>query len=262
MAKKGKKIGAEAFESHYRVSLGDSQWEALKDAFQQEPEYHTVQWEPFPPYYLDPASVEAAKALTLKAGDRVLDLCAAPGGKSLILASQLPEGASLTSNEWSRSRRIRLSKVLSEHIPKPLSNQITVSGRDSTKWCLHEQDAYDKILLDAPCSSERHVWNAPSHLQEWSPSRIKRLAQTQYTMLVSALEVVRVGGEIVYSTCSLAEEENDGVLSKLHKKRAGRFEILPVSAPLGKATEWGWKIWPHTCKGQGPIYFSKIRRLV
>lgn len=214
-------------------------------------------------YVMDPASIAPAVALEVQAEDDVLDLCAAPGGKSLILAENLalqsPSGR-LTSNELSDRRRARLRGVLESYLPREALERIRVTGHDGTKWCLHETDAYDKILLDAPCSGERHLLADPGEMKLWSPARSKNLAIRQYALLASAHRVVRAGGRIVYSTCSISPLENDAVIAKLLKKRPGECQVISGACELGEPTEHGWMIFPDRT-GYGPMYFSVLERV-
>ncbi|MFT4542996.1 MAG: 16S rRNA C967 or C1407 C5-methylase (RsmB/RsmF family) [Planctomycetota bacterium] len=213
-------------------------------------------------YAMDIASIVAAQSLQVAEGDRVLDMCAAPGGKSLVLASGLGSRGELVVNDRSSTRRARLRKVLDQYLPVELRARVTVSGHDASKWGLHETNAYDRILLDAPCSSERHVLADPKALAQWSPARAKGLARRQYAMLAAALEAVRVGGRILYSTCSLVPDENEGVIERLlsDSKRAGRARVVPLEAPIGEANGHGWAMFPD-CSEWGPIWMAAIERL-
>lgn len=217
------------------------------------------------PYYLmDAASVAAARALEVRPGQRVLDMCAAPGGKTLILAEALGDTGRLIANERSLTRRKRLERVIEEYLPASVRAQIKVTGHDATKWGLHEKDVYDRILLDAPCSSERHVLHDPTELAKWSWARTKRLAVQQHAMLASAVDAARSGGRIVYSTCALSPLENDGVISRLMKKRGDRVRIIRPETPgtaLAERTEHGFQILPDRSGGWGPIYFAVIEKL-
>lgn len=257
MGKKKERIDFDSFYSFYFPG----RWESLKEALLKEPVKTAYTKGLLQPYYLDEASVAAAMALDIKEGDRVLDLCAAPGGKTLILTGQLGESGKLTSNDRSSARRARLKKVIAEHLPDYAASQITVTGHDASKWCLYETNVYDKILLDAPCSSERHVLTSPSHLKKWGTARTKHLAVQAYSMLVSALDVVKNGGTIVYSTCALSPVENDGVIEKLEKKRPDRFKLVKPDIPFGETTKYGWQILPDTAEGKGPMYIAKIIRI-
>lgn len=215
----------------------------------------------FPYYFLDGASAYAPLALDISPGDKVLDLCAAPGGKSLIMAFALAGKGHLSANDKSENRRFRLQKVLRSYLPPEVYNEtIRITGFDASSWCLFEKEAYDKILLDAPCSSERHVLDSPTHLLDWRPGRTKRLAANQWTMLASAWLVLRYGGRLVYSTCSLSPLENDGVVSKLVKKFGKEVVISRPEIPGGEATEWGTILLPDK-SGHGPFYLSIMEKV-
>jgi 16S rRNA C967 or C1407 C5-methylase (RsmB/RsmF family) len=189
----------------------------------------------------------------------VLDLCAAPGGKSLLIRYALGESGLLTCNELSRDRRHRLLGVVDEYIPVEKRTNIKVTGHDASKWCLHEREVYDRILLDAPCSSERHLLHSPKHLKEWSIARTKQLAQRQWSMLSSAFQVLKPGGRMVYSTCALSELENDMVVERLIKKYEGQFSFSNDGCEIGEKTKYGWIILPDVT-GFGPIYFCSINK--
>ncbi|MEC9466055.1 MAG: RsmB/NOP family class I SAM-dependent RNA methyltransferase [Myxococcota bacterium] len=214
---------------------------------------------PLPFFLMDGASVLAAEALDAQPGDSLLDVCAAPGGKSLILAEKLGDTGTLTSNDRSAHRRERLKRVIADYIPANVRERIRVTGHDASRWCLHEEQAFDKILVDAPCSSERHVLADAKELAQWTPARTKQLAQRQYAILASAMRVVRVGGRVVYSTCALSQRENDGVIAKLMRKRKGEASSVHVDCPLGEETEYGQLILPDET-GFGPIYFAVLER--
>lgn len=285
MAKKTARTG---FDEYYR-ELYRERWDTLREAMEAEPEPVPFEEPPLTkPYFLDRASIAAARAAGAVPGERVLDLCAAPGGKSLVLASMIfspqkhgpeaggvparteeeldtddrPEGC-LTVNERSGERRARLVRVLKEHLPPGTYERIRVTGHDAARWCLHETDAYDRILLDVPCSSERHLVRSPSHLANWSTARTKHLALQSYAMLSSAFRVVRPGGVILYSTCTLSALENDGVVEKLLARQAGRAAIEPAAAAFGvpEPTAYGTIVLPDRSGGLGPMYWARIRRL-
>lgn len=252
---KKKKI---TFDEYYTEQLGD-RWQTLKDTFKEEPCYYEFKEGLNKTYYLDEASYLCALELGVMPGDRVLDMCAAPGGKSLVLALAMGPTGSMISNDRSTDRRIRLKRVLTEHLPSEIRECIRVTGYDASRWGLNEQDEYDRILLDAPCSSERHVYLSEKHLKQWSPSRTKSLAHQQYALAVAALTALKPGGTMIYSTCALSPLENDGVIKKLLKKK-NQAELLPLNLEFGEATEYGWTIWPDTGNGRGPIYLSRLTK--
>ena len=211
------------------------------------------------PYYLDEASVFAAESLGVEPGDRVLDMCAAPGGKSLVLASGLRGEGLLQSNDRSPDRRLRLSHVLENSLPEQWRSIVSVTGYDGVKFGMHKKESYDRILLDAPCSSDRHVLNAPEHLKVWSVKRVKRLAVEQGSLLASAVDALAPGGTLVYSTCALSPMENDDVVKKILKKRpAMRLDEIALNLAGADRTECGVHILPDRAAGRGPIYCARL----
>lgn len=237
-------------------------WPALLEALKGEGRAVELRFDgAAEPYYLDEASVFAAKTLSVEPGMAVLDMCAAPGGKSLILASMLKGEGSLQCNDRSPDRRIRLSHVLENSLPPEWRTNITVTGYDGVKFGLHKKESYDRILLDAPCSSDRHVLASPTHLAEWSSKRVKRLSVEQGSLLASACDALKPGGELVYGTCALAPLENDAVVAKILKKRPAMEIVQVEELPEGAdRTELGVHVLPDRTHGCGPIYCAKLRK--
>lgn len=215
---------------------------------------------PLPYYLMDGASVLAARALQVRSGDRVLDLCAAPGGKTLVLAEALAESGSLTSNDSSRRRVERLRDVVSAYLPDSVRARIRITGFDASRWGMHEPESYDRVLVDAPCSSEAHVLADPKALAAWSAARPRQLAIRQGALLAAAIDSAASGARVVYSTCALDPRENDGVVQKLLKKRRGRVELAEPPEGHGEATDCGRLLLPDRT-GLGPIYFAALRKL-
>lgn len=260
MAHKDKDDGKTKFENYYSLIYKD-RWSSLKEALLKESTTVSLSDKLVTPYYMDEASIIAASQLPVKEGNHVLDMCAAPGGKTLVLALKLNGTGSLKSNDRSADRRGRLHKVIEDCLPQNFRQNITITGHDSTKWSLYEKDAYDCVLLDAPCSSERHVLNDEKALSIWSPNRPKTLAITQFAMLAAALDAVKVGGYILYSTCSINHVENEDIIAKLYSKRSGRFEEIPLDDNLSQQLEHGRIILPDVCENKGPLFFCLLRRI-
>lgn len=218
-------------------------------------------------YILDPASVIVARALEVKRSDVVLDLCAAPGGKSLILAEEMffqnksDELGQLVSNEMSEGRRTRLIKVFQEYIPRDHRDFVHVRGLDGNQYGLRNPGDFDRVLADVPCSGERHLFENPTELALWTEKRTKNLSVRQHSLLSSAWLACKVGGRIVYSTCSISPLENDEVVAKLVKKR-GVTVLRPdflKSFEFLEETEYGYRILPDAC-GFGPMYFAVLQK--
>ena len=167
------------FFDYFEQVYGE-RWPALLEALKGEGNAVRLQFgESLEPYFLDEASVFAAKMLSVEPGKDVLDMCAAPGGKTLVIASMLQGQGSLQSNDRSPDRRLRLQHVIENSLPPQWRSVINVTGYDGVKFGLHRKESYDRILLDAPCSSDRHVLQSPTHLAEWSAKRLKRLSVEQ-----------------------------------------------------------------------------------
>ena len=273
--KKEKLFGAEGFEQYYGELYGE-RWETLKDSFAGEGssvEFHVTGAEKS--YFLDSASVLAALCLPLENATDLLDLCAAPGGKTLVLASRMSADATLSSNERSPERKHRLSTVVQTCLPPEISERVKTSCSDGATWCTRQNECFDRILLDAPCSSERHVIADPKYLNNWSPSRIKTVTTEQWALLSSAYRLLRPEGILLYSTCALCPQENDEMIERLYKKfnkDGTAFSLLEpapqleeISAfvqnlelPGFEKTKYGYMIMPDKQNGAGPIYFSII----
>lgn len=230
-----------------------------------------------PNYYcMDPASLLPALALDLHNSQCnypiVLDLCAAPGGKTVIINRLLSErGGALVSNEPNKIRRERLERVIAEHVVDKSNLSITsldgvVFG--STKHDFSDLEgaimdgkssiAFTHVLCDVPCSAERHVLHQSSG-GEWT-GKHSRNTRRQVALLKAAWAVCREGGTIVYSTCSLSPQENDEIVKKVITQRT--CKIRQLHFPIGEPTEYGWMVLPDhpTSVGMGPMYIAAMQK--
>lgn len=259
--KKNKKSGEIAFEEYYSDIFGE-RWPTLKASLLAGKPDFSYGEKLLHPYFMDEASVVAAKLLPTAGAEIIVDLCAAPGGKSLVLATVMDEGATLICNEKSMTRLRRLRSVLEEHLPQNTLSAVKTFCSDASLWFKKGESA-DRILLDAPCSSERHVLSSPEHLQAWTPSRVKSLAFTQKSLLFSAFLSLKPGGILLYSTCALSSSENDNIVASLLKKHENAC-VLPISADElsvpHENTSLGIHILPDFSHGRGPIYASRIKK--
>lgn len=248
---------AAEFESYYGTLYGE-RWPSLRAALEAEKtDYETVAFPGCEPYALNRASAVCARALGVGPGHAVLDLCAAPGGKTVILAAALNGRGRLISNDISPERRRRLKKTIETVLPPAIAAVVGITGSDAALFGKRMPESFDRVLADVPCSSEGHLIRKPQLLTEWSPARIRSLCIRQFAILAAGLDALKVGGEMIYSTCAIAPDENDGVIAKLMTRRAGAVEILPFPAP-GEATRYGKLILPDTCDGMGPLFICRI----
>ena len=254
---------AVTFEAFYG-ELYSERWPELRQALMASAGHCGLSTGLIKPYFLDHASLMPVEALELKGAGAILDLCAAPGGKALAIAGRMDPDAALIANDRSANRRGRLKKVLQEHLPPETLCRVTVSGHDASRWGLYEQECYDRVLADVPCSSERHVLQNPKYLVNWTPARTRHLAIQAYAILAAGFTALKPGGRLVYSTCALSHAENDEVAAKLLTRHSTTCRLLPAtesSTPPGEATGCGRIILPDNAGGQGPIYWAVFTKV-
>ena len=180
-------------------------------------------------YYMqEPSAASAVTILAPKAGERILDLCAAPGGKSTQIAACIGDTGLLWSNEFVSSR----ARILQQNLERwGVRNQV-ISSRDTGPLCEGLRDYFDAVLVDAPCSGEGMFRKEPQALAEWSVDNIYLCAKRQDEILNNAAKAVKPGGRIVYSTCTFAPEENEGAVYRFLAAHPD-FELIPIEI------EWG-----------------------
>ena len=187
-------------------------------------------------YSQEPSAMSAAPLLEVKPGERVLDLCSAPGGKGTQLASAMQGEGILVVNEPVLQR----AKILSQNVERlGVKNAVVVNGFPeelSEKF----EGYFDKILVDAPCSGEgMFKKNADEALSEWSEENVFLCAKRQKQILEHATKMLKKGGRLVYSTCTFSEEEDEGqVLDYLRS--------FPQMRLIKQE-----KIYPHKVRGEG-----------
>ncbi|XP_037616334.1 tRNA (cytosine(34)-C(5))-methyltransferase, mitochondrial [Sebastes umbrosus] len=163
-------------------------------------------------YLLNAASLLPVLALQVRDGEKVLDLCSAPGGKALAIM-QCATPALLCCNEPDPHRRDWLAKTLKSFLPQSLISRVVVSAQDGRSFGQSEAGIYDKVLVDAPCSNDRSwLYSGSSQQGEQRLKERGRLPALQAQLLRSALSAVRPGGVVVYSTCTLSSSENYAVV--------------------------------------------------
>jgi 16S rRNA (cytosine1407-C5)-methyltransferase len=255
------KIKNDKFENYY-LSIYGERWSCLRSALLRPAKTEPFEEGLLRPYMMDRASVLAARSLRLPDEGVILDACAAPGGKSLVIASAMGPGTELLSNELSTKRRRRLASVLDEHLPSELRRHVRVSGFNAAALGGRkgERGRFAAVLLDAPCSSERHVAADPDALTQWTPARPRFLARRQWALLSSAFLLLCPGGSLVYVTCAITPEENDGVAAKLLEKYRTEAVIDIPDFPEGEPAEYGRIILPDACDGIGPMYVARFRK--
>ena len=182
-------------------------------------------------YIQEPSATSAVTMLGVKPGDKVLDMCAAPGGKSTQIASDLQGEGILFANEIVRSR----ANILLSNIERMGVKNCVVTSCHPQVIGDHLQSFFDKILVDAPCSGEGMFRKDSDAQGEWSYEHTITCAVRQLEILNSAKDCLKEGGEMVYSTCTYNERENEGVIEKFLRENP-EFEIVDSKAEFGRNT--------------------------
>lgn len=175
----------------------------------------------------DAASFVPVLALNPRPGETILDICAAPGGKTTHIAALSKNKAHIIANDTSRARFFKMREMFKRM--NVTAETTLYDGRQLKKQFAGQQ--FDKILLDAPCSGEAAMNpNNPKSYEQWSIAKSKRLSRLQEQLLLAAYDVLVPGGTLVYSTCTIAPEENELVVQHLLKRR--RAEVVPLHIPI------------------------------
>ncbi len=216
-------------------------------------------------YYMqDPSSMVPVCSADVKEGMRVLDLCAAPGGKSTQLANRIGEGGILVSNEIVPSR----CTVLGGNGERMgLTNQIITSTDAPTLGAAYS-GFFDVVVVDAPCSGEGMFRKYPEAVGEWSPQNVTACQKRQLEILEGIEGALKPGGELIYSTCTFSLEENEEVVREFLLRHPG-YRLLPVPDAVKAVTAPGVllpegdcdtvtsihqhtrRFYPHSGRGEG-----------
>ncbi|MCM1325839.1 MAG: RsmF rRNA methyltransferase first C-terminal domain-containing protein [Bacteroidales bacterium] len=194
-------------------------------------------------YYIqEPSAMAPAPLLEANPGERILDLCAAPGGKSTQIAAAMKGQGLLVCNEIHPAR----VKILSENIERMGVCNACVTNEKPERLAEFFPEYFDKILVDAPCSGEGMFRKNKEACEEWSPENVILCAVRQDEILDCAAGMLGPGGRLVYSTCTFAREEDEGSAERF-LSRHPEFTCLEEK-----------RLWPHKIKGEG--HFAAVLR--
>lgn len=194
-------------------------------------------------YIQEPSAMAAVTALEPKPGKRILDLCAAPGGKSTQIAGRMRGQGLLVSNEIVPSR----ARILSQNIERMGVANCVVCREEPKKLAEYFPAFFDRVLVDAPCSGEGMFRKDDVAINEWSPENVSMCAARQRDILEHAAQMVCAGGVMVYSTCTFSVEENENVIDAFVKAHP-EFRL-----------ENAERLWPHRVEGEGH-FVAKLRK--
>ncbi len=206
-------------------------------------------------YYLQEASAMAPVALLApQPGERVCDLCAAPGGKTTQIAGRMGNEGFLLCNEINPKR----AKILSRNIERMGVSNALVANEHPQNLAKRFPGQFDRVLVDAPCSGEGMFRKEEAAVSDWSPETVQMCARRQAEILHSGAQLVRPGGRLVYSTCTFAPEENELAVAAFLESHPD-FEPEPLETPWFASGENGsHRMWPHKLLGEG--HFAAVLR--
>ena len=210
-------------------------------------------------YSQDPSAMFPAYIAQIEPGEKVLDLCAAPGGKSTALGEALKGKGVLVANEISTSR----AKILRENIERWGITNALITNASPDELVPHFKRYFDKILVDAPCSGEGMFRKNPEAIEYWSPDYVETCKVRQQEILIAACKMLRPGGKLIYSTCTFSPEEDEQIVEWLVNEY--QMKILPIKNVKSDMVshgypEWGsgnsdltktLRFWPQNNLGEG-----------
>ena len=208
-------------------------------------------------YYLQEASAMSAVALLdPQPGEKICDLCAAPGGKTTQIAGRMAGEGFLLCNEINPKR----AKILGRNIERMGVANALVTNEHPQNLANKYAGFFDRVLIDAPCSGEGMFRKEEAAVTDWSQETVEMCARRQAEILHSGAQLLKSGGRLVYSTCTFAPEENELAIEKFLESHP-EFVREPVDAPWFTQVEEGtFRLWPHKLLGEG--HFAAVLRKV
>lgn len=266
-------LGLTPFQEHLKPILwtDNAYYYEEQDRPGKHPHYHAGMY-----YIQEPSAMVPVELLDVKPGQRVLDLCAAPGGKSTQIASKLQGQGILVSNDIATER----TKVLAKNIELAGIRNAVIMNEHPSQIAKTFPQWFDRVLIDAPCSGEGMFRKNESMIEEWENFSVDRCSIMQREILDDVAKMVAPGGQIVYSTCTFSPEENEEQIARF-LTRQPEFSVIQIDE------NWGWahgnhrwisdevadqlsqdqllsidgtiRLWPHRMKGEGH-YVAVLKR--
>ncbi|CEQ18917.1 RsmF rRNA methyltransferase first C-terminal domain-containing protein [Paraclostridium sordellii] len=196
-------------------------------------------------YYLqEPSAMSVVPRAGIKENDKVLDMCAAPGGKSTYILSKLNDTGLLVSNEINPIR----IKALGENLERFGAKNCIITNTDSNNLRKVFNGYFDKVIIDAPCSGQGMFRKDEVAIKDWSYEKVLECQSIQREIIRDGYDMLKNGGILVYSTCTFAKEENENIINEFIEKNENA-KLIEMH-----------RIWPHKVKGEGH-FVAKIQKL-
>lgn len=206
-------------------------------------------------YFQEPSAMAVATVADVKKGEKVLDLCAAPGGKSTQLAAGMQSEGLLWCNEYVHSR----ANILLANIERCGVPNAVVSSASPEVLCENLYEFFDKVVVDAPCSGEGMFRRDSGAYSEWSVEHSKMCSVRQLKILESAKKSLKKGGELVYSTCTFSYDENEGVIEKFLRSNPD-FELADCGGTFGRRSLSGNAVRIFPMDGGEGHFAAKLKK--
>lgn len=209
-------------------------------------------------YFQEPSAMCVAEGLPLCDDAKILDLCAAPGGKTTHIGARMKNKGLLVANEIISKR----ASILSENVERMGLTNTIVTNENPSHLAEKFQGFFDGIIVDAPCSGEGMFRKEPQAVDEWSVNHTLSCAVRQKNILDDAYKMLKCGGYIMYSTCTFSYDENEAVVKHMMEKY--NMELCPIpgldmlSQGIGDGMENCRRVFPHKNKGEG--HFTALLR--
>ena len=211
-------------------------------------------------YFQEPSAMCVAEGLPLCDGAKILDLCAAPGGKTTHIGARMKNKGLLVANEIISKR----AAILSENVERMGLTNTIITNETPSRLAEKFEGYFDGIIVDAPCSGEGMFRKEPQAVDEWSVNHTLSCAVRQKNILDDAYKMLKCGGYIMYSTCTFSYDENEAVVKYMTEKY--NMELCPVagldmlSGGIGDGMQNCRRVFPHKSKGEG--HFTALLRRI
>ena len=262
------KASAEEFAARIPYELEPVSW-AKEGFYYQEDDQpgRNVLHEAGAYYIQEPSAMAVAEVLDPAPGERILDLCAAPGGKATQIAGRMDGKGLFVANEVIPGR----AKILSQNVERMGVRNCIVCSEPPERMADLFPEYFDKIVVDAPCSGEGMFRKDETAVGQWSEEHVLMCAERQHVILEAAADMLKPGGVLVYSTCTFAPDENEGEVSRFlrqHKDYIIEDLARDLAFTPGRADwiddpvqglEYTMRLWPHRLRGEGH-YIARLRR--
>jgi len=206
-----------------------------------------------------------------KPGETVLDLCASPGSKTTQIAAEMENKGTIIANDL----QLRRIKILASNSERSGVANLIITKKEGFALCKQlkkDEFEFDKILVDAPCSGEGTLRTSPKTAKMWNIRSVRSLSKIQKSLVASALDILKVGGELVYSTCTHAPEENEEIIDYILKNFNVKIQQikLPIKSKHGikkwqdkeylEDVKYSCRVYPHEYDTEG-FFLAKFKKL-